>query len=597
VAVVLHVDDKEANRYTVRRMLTDASYEVLEAATGAEALQIAPTGPDIVLLDLHLPDLHGLEVCRRLRADPATARLPIVHLTATYGPRELWTEALEAGADAYLTYPVEPPVLLGTVQSLLRARAAEKAQGLADAAYRTLFDNTLIGIARSTPDGRLVLVNAATARIFGYSSAGEMVASVLSMRDIYVDPATRERIVGQVDESGSTLVEVPVRHRDGSTLWLSSVVRALPGPAGDVVGYEAVLQDITKRRTAEMALQASERRLAEAQQIAHLGSFERDLGTGAVVASDEIFRIYGFEPGPGAAPYADFLGRMHPDDREAVAEANRRAGEEGRPLALEARVLRPDGSVRVVAIRGEVIRGEDGLPRRLVGVVQDITERKQVEEQRRALLERALRVQEEERRNIARELHDEVGQSLTALKLMLDARPVPDTAARRRAMRQDAAGIVDDLLRRIRNLSLDLRPPMLDDLGLMVALTWHLDRYRERTGIRVRLAAEGVSGRCPLDVETTAFRVVQEALTNVARHAGASEASVEVRAEPTGVVVSVADDGRGFDSVTVLATAIGGLAGLRERVVLLGGNVRIASSPGAGTRVEARIPARPPQNP
>src|SRR5713226_4220969 len=126
MSVVLHVDDNEANRHIVRQMMTMAAYEVVEAQTGTDGLRVAPSA-DLVILDVNLPDLSGLEVCRRLRADPATATLAIVHLTATYGPREMWAAALKAGADAYLTYPVEPLVLLGTVRALLRARTAERA--------------------------------------------------------------------------------------------------------------------------------------------------------------------------------------------------------------------------------------------------------------------------------------------------------------------------------------------------------------------------------------------------------------------------------------------------------------------------------------
>jgi signal transduction histidine kinase len=151
------------------------------------------------------------------------------------------------------------------------------------------------------------------------------------------------------------------------------------------------------------------------------------------------------------------------------------------------------------------------------------------------------------------------------------------------------------LLERLRDLSLDLRPPMLDDLGLVPTLLWHIERYRAQTGIEVRFRHQGAADRLGVG-EITAFRIIQEALANVARHAGVTEASVELWADGERVGIRVADQGRGFEPER-LRGASSGLAGMRERALLLGGSLAVESAPGQGTRVVAELPlhAGPPR--
>jgi len=192
--------------------------------------------------------------------------------------------------------------------------------------------------------------------------------------------------------------------------------------------------------------------------------------------------------------------------------------------------------------------------------------------------------QEEERRRIARELHDEVGGTLTWLRCTL--RTLPDLPA----VREAQSGI-DALTTQIRNISVDLRPPALDDLGLAAALVRHTQRYTSVTGIRVNLVHSGLDRRLPGQVETAAFRIIQEALTNVARHARVTEVTVCVRGRPRTLSVLVEDRGAGFDPRAArVAGTSSGLAGMRERALLLAGSFTVASRPGTGTRIEAHLP-------
>jgi PAS domain S-box-containing protein len=207
-----------------------------------------------------------------------------------------------------------------------------------------------------------------------------------------------------------------------------------------------------------------------------------------------------------------------------------------------------------------------------------------------ALSHRLLEVQEAERQHIARELHDQIGQALTALKLSLDTivgATVDGVATRLK----DTRNQVNELLGRVRKLALDLRPAMLDDLGLLPALLWLFERYSAQAGVQVNFEHRGLERRFDPDIETAAFRIVQEALTNAVRHAGVQEVTVRAWRDVSTVSVQIVDRGVGFDAEAAMAAGqTSGMAGMRERAVLLGGHLTVESAPGTGTRVSAELP-------
>jgi signal transduction histidine kinase len=201
-------------------------------------------------------------------------------------------------------------------------------------------------------------------------------------------------------------------------------------------------------------------------------------------------------------------------------------------------------------------------------------------------------VQEAERRHLARELHDEVGQSLTALQLALKAGADQPPGRRAEGLAR-AQRLVAELTGQVRDLSQALRPTMLDDLGLLPALLWHFGRYTAQTGVRVAFEHHGLGGRFPPAVETAAYRIVQEALTNVARHAGVAEASVAVWHDGARLRLRVEDRGAGFDPEAVRARGAGsGLSGMRERAALLGGRLVVKSTLEAGTCLTTELPLK-----
>ncbi len=258
---------------------------------------------------------------------------------------------------------------------------------------------------------------------------------------------------------------------------------------------------------------------------------------------------------------------------------------------IELFALRKDGTEFPADIILSPIETEKGMI--VIAVVRDITRRKRDEnslkvyaEQQNELSRKLLRIQESERRRIALELHDEIGQTLTGLKLTLEMEARQTDRIQHISQAQN---LVNDLMLRVRKLSLDLRPATLDHLGLLSSFLWLFRNYTTQTNIEIDFNHQGInSRRFSSEIETSAYRIVQEALTNIARHAKVKTAKVRVFADEKNLSVSIEDDGQGFDieEVTALNNSTG-VAGMRERVLLLGGHFHLESVKDKGTKIIA----------
>ncbi len=197
-ASILLVDDDEAKRYAIAKVLSRAGYSIQEAGTGSEALRLAATRPDLVILDVRLPDIDGFEVCRRLKSDPATRAIPVLHVSSTFVNIEDKVHGLESGADGYLTNVAEPLELIATVRSLLRARRAEDAAQLTTRQWQSTFDAISDGVLLLDGKGQVVQVNRTLERILG-RPWGELLDKDLPS------------LLGPPDESGSPLFDRMLR--------------------------------------------------------------------------------------------------------------------------------------------------------------------------------------------------------------------------------------------------------------------------------------------------------------------------------------------------------------------------------------------------
>ena len=461
---ILHVDDTDAQRYAISRVLRHAGFEVLEARTGHEALEIVEQLPDLVILDVNLPDISGFAVCKQIKANEATARIPVLHLSATMISTDARVAGLDGGADGYMVQPVEPEELVATVRALLRVRKAEEALWESEQQYRLFFEtNPLACWVFNTSDLKILAVNEAAVKQYGYSREE---FTTLTLRDI------------------------------SSQEWTDPIDSAVPPfrPA-------TVLQHMTK--------------------------------SGERLDVEEVWA----------------------------------------PLHL-------NGSEARLAI------------------VQNVSEKLKIEEAqrqeeiRRLLLEHVLQAQEEERRRIARELHDEAGQLMTSLLVGLrtvsDARQLKDAKNQAKVLRKIASKAIGEVGR----LARGLHSSVLDELGLRDALQRFIDDYSSVHRVRVELDfGQTPFSRLDNSAQIGLYRIVQEAMTNVARHSRAKTVSVVFEWREPLLRLMIRDDGAGFRSRNVGDRPSNhlGIEGMRQRASMLGGAFDIKSEPNKGTLIEVRL--------
>ena len=288
---------------------------------------------------------------------------------------------------------------------------------------------------------------------------------------------------------------------------------------------------------------------------------------------------------------------VHPEDLSGAVEKWLVVKAISEVYEDEIRLRRADGEYRWFLVRVAPLLDEQGNIVKWFGASVDIEDRRRAEKnleeanrQLKLLSRRRVKVQEEERRHLARELHDEIGQALTAAKINLQAAmEEPDQAKSKRI--HETTAILERLLGQVRQISLNLRPSTLDDLGLVPALRSLLDEQGRRASVAVRFSAKNMPENLDPEIQTTCFRIAQEAITNAVRHARATQIRVELSQENGNLRLQIRDNGTGFDAESAQAQTIGlGLVGMKERAALVGGRTRIIASRGKGATVDVTLP-------
>lgn len=387
--------------------------------------------------------------------------------------------------------------------------------------------------------------------------------------------------------------EFRLRHKDGHYITVLTRGFAVRGGAdGRVVRIVGTHLDVTRQKHTELALRESEERLRLAFEGAQEGLWDWNLDTNAVVYSPRWKQMLGYADDEIEPHVSAWERLVHPDDRARADEANVKVGHGQPTYEAEFRLRHKDGHYVHVLSRGFPVRREPGGPViRIVGTHFDLTERKKTEAERARteLLTRLVFAQEDERRRIARDMHDQFGEQLTALSLQIGR--LKAACASGADLRSEIEAL-DALARRLDDdvdeLIWQLRPTALDDLGLRAALTNYIHAWSERTHIPAELHESGLlRQRLASEVETTLYRIAQEALNNVAKHAAARHVEIILERRADAVLLIVEDDGRGFEPGGLHAGF--GLVGMRERAALVGASLEIESAPGQGTTVLVRI--------
>jgi two-component system, NarL family, sensor histidine kinase UhpB len=514
--------------------------------------------------------------------------LPMATLFTDKGLPEVWLMPPRAASAV---------VMLGAGWLITKHRGLVTASLQRELMLRTIFDSEPACVKLLGPDNTLIEMNRG-----GLTMIEADRLDIVKGHDVLplVTAPHREafaQLTKDVFDGKSGSVQFEIVGLRGTHRWLETHGAPLRDEMGRITAMLAVSHDITLRRQAEALLLDSEQRLHQAASIAGLGFFDYDRRTNRVYWSDGTREILGM-PRDATPGLAEALEWTHPDDRDrciaAIAQAKDPRGDGN--VTIECRIVRADGEARRVSIRSQTQFEDtpDGRqPVRTLGTVFDVTERHRAAEQRDALALRVLQVQEDERRAVARDLHDEIGQALSALKLnLLSLRRNAGDPAR---VVGDSLQIADEVLQQVRDIALSLRPVALDDLGLGAAVQWYVEQTAARTGLDLSSTIDPELPAASPVTEIACFRVLQEALTNVHRHSRATRAHVRLSWDGTGLELVVKDDGIGFSPAGVphqgkTQADHMGLIGIRERASLLRGEATVTSQPGAGCEVRVRFP-------
>ncbi len=472
-----------------------------------------------------------------------------------------------------------------------RARLAAIVQSSDDA----IVGKTLSGIVTSWNEG--------ARRLFGYT-AEEMVGQPLS-RLIPTDRLDEEpRILARL-RSGERVehFETVRRHQDGRLVDVSVSISPIKDASGRIVGASKIARDVGGRKRAQAAIEQANERLREHAMVLELAPvLVRDMNNRIVLWTRGAESLYGFskEEALGRISH-ELFQTTFPESLEHFDEILRRTGRWEGTLVHRKR----DGERLVVASQQIIYHDLGGQPVRILEANADITERQRAEtelnqsrEQLRALADRLLRAREEEATRIARELHDQFGRYLTTIKM--DARSMErdlaggltsDVARVLREKAQTIGQTVDETAQTVRAIATQLRPGILDDLGLAAAIEWQVKDFQKRSGILCALTLPGDDPHLSRDQATAIFRIFQEILTNVARHAQATKVWVHLGDEQDEIVLEVEDNGVGISPTQLAERRSLGLLGMRERAGAFGGAVEIVGSKGQGTTVRVQMPA------
>jgi len=478
----------------------------------------------------------------------------------------------------------------GTTQDITARKLAEQALRESEERYRELFENAKDGIYVHDMRGTYTSINRAIEKLSGYSRE-EILGKNFSgfVAPEYLEEV-RENFGKKLRHEGETSYTVEIITKDGRSVPVE-VNSNLIYENGSPVGVQALVRDITERRSAEQAIRQAEQKFRGIFENAGEGIFQTTPDGRYIAANPALARMHGFDSPEELIGDRNDISRQVYVDPTRREEFKRLLEANGAVRGFEHEVFRKDGSRIWITVNARAVRDDQRQTLYYEGTAQDITERKRVEEALKNYSRLLIKAQETERQNIARELHDQTGQLLTAIRINLQAIRDSSKMARQKSLTDEGITLVDYALDQVRDLSFELRPSLLDDLGLIAAFRWYADRYTQRTGIKTRSVIKLAGKRLPLELETACFRIIQEAFTNV--HAGAKKVVINLRMLKEEICLSIKDNGCGFDSGSINSRSVPirlGLRGMEERALALGGRLEIESVLAKGTEIRAYFP-------
>ena len=639
---ILIVDDNRDNLYLLKTLLKGRGYEVVSAINGSEALEkLRAAATDMVISDILMPVMDGFQLCREVKRDDNLKDIPFVFNTGTYTDEKDEELAFKMGADKFIRKPVEPDEFIKIIQAVMKdvekgklepkrlafeeekeilklynerlvkklekkkldlereiteRKQAEDALRGSEASVKKILMAAPIGIGM-VRDRVISWVSDRFIEMVGFTR-DELIGK--SAKVVYEDDKEFDRVgrekYGQISEKGIGEVDTRLKRKDGSIIHVH--LRSTSVDPNDLsAGVIFTALDITERKRMEERL----RLLSSALEQSSDGIAVTDLEGNLLFVNNAFATMHGYAA-------EELVGRhlslFHATEQMPSVEAANRQMQNTGEFSGEIWHVRRGGMVFPTLMHNSLLRDEAGNAIGMIGSLIDITEHKRAEkalreseERLRYLSSQLITAQEEERKGISLELHDEMGQTLTAIGLNLESigkELTPEHAAMIKDKLAETISLVEHASDHVRDLSLDLRPSMLDDLGLLPTLRWYVNSYEKRTETPVIFEALNLEERLAPEVEIVLYRIVQESLNNIRKHAQAKKVKIRLEQKKKKIGVLIEDDGIGFHSdravsETTLVKGIG-LLGMQERVRLLGGSLKIRSREGQGTSIFVELP-------
>ncbi|MCX6227273.1 MAG: PAS domain S-box protein [Bacteroidia bacterium] len=637
---LLIVDDNEDNLFLLEAAVRNIKVNLIMALSGAESLEKA-RGIELALaiIDVRMPVMSGYDLATRLNDERSADKVPVIFLTAGHLDDMEIIKGYSSGAVDYIFKPLGNFILVSKIEvfidlfkqkqkitrdaGLLR-ESAEKlyevnaALKSSEEKYRSYIDRAPDGVFVADETGKYIEVNEAACRITGYSRE-ELLS--MSIRDLLPDEAINEGIeqFRSLMKTGRSGYDLLFRHKNGSYRWWT--LEAVRISDKRLLGFA---KDITLRKEMEgnllnqqHDLELQNQELTRAKEQAGIASAEllrvnrlldsmvenipnmiflKDADTLRYVlfnrAGEDLLGL-SREELLGRNDYdfftSEHAGNYIKKDREVLA---------GRKMVdiAEEPVQTKHLGMRFVHTKKVPILNDQGEPEYLMGISEDITARKYAEEELKIslgqlhdLTKYIEKVRENERMAISRDLHDDLGQALTAVKIDLGMirQHVSDSEPLSRIAK--VSDLVGDTIKTVQRITSELRPQIIDDLGLEAAMEWYTGEFAERTNIEVALDLE--SGlNLSSDVSLIIFRILQESLTNIARHSGAGRVEIGLGLTRERIFLRISDNGRGITEREIRSNKSFGIMSMKERAASLGGTFDISRAAGGGTEIIFMLP-------
>jgi two-component system sensor histidine kinase UhpB len=605
---VLIVEDEENDVLLIVRELRRGGFvPEFSSVTTADGVvhALASRSWDIVISDYALPSFNGMAALQIVRGH--SLDLPVIIVSGAIG-EEMAVALMKAGAQDCVMKSALGRLVPAVERELKDAqqrrvyRQTELALQKNELLLRKVLDTLPVGVWVADKDGGLVLGNPAGKEIWhGAHYVGPDEYEKYNCwwtetgKKIEAQDWALARAITRRETSLKEMVDIECFDGTRKTILNSAI--PLLGAGDELLGAIVINEEITEQRQAQSELRISQERFHAFMDNIPALAWMKDENFRYIYTNRALQRFAGREP--DELLHCDDFDLFCAEDAAILRRSDEHTLSSDAMQEVVEQMRDTHGQSHTLMVLKFTMRDATGS-RFVCGVGVDISERRKMEEalqaanrQLQALSGRVLEIQEGERRHVARELHDEIGQALTAVKINLQSLLLQNEITPQTPPFEECIAIVDGALEQVRGMSLDLRPSQLDDLGLVAALRWYLDRQARIAGVTVSFSADSLPYRLDTAKETACFRIVQEAVTNALRHARANQIWVELRRRGDEISLVVRDDGACFDVAAARGGAIAGkslgLLSMEERAGLAGGRLDIVSNAGKGTEIHLRF--------